>query len=120
VKYKSAQKPLKDLAHSKKSSQQHTLDSKRINTSEEQRIFDDLDFLSNNESIDQILKKCDSDNYNERARNFKLLSKSGEALLECDRQTLEQFVSVHVAHLKDPYSKVIKEVQDSLLTFIQF
>ncbi len=32
--------------------------------------------------------------------------------------TLDHFIDVHMKHIQDAYSKVIKEVQDSLRTFV--
>ena len=44
----------------------------------------------------------------------------GEHLNDCPRSTLKLFVDVHMKYIKDQYSKVIKEVQDSLRTFISY
>lgn len=55
----------------------------QLNSSDEQRIYEELDFLSQNESIDTLIVTAQSMKWHERVRSFEMIRRCEDQLHEC-------------------------------------
>ncbi|CDW80330.1 clip-associated protein [Stylonychia lemnae] len=96
------------------------LDQNQLNSSDEQKIFEELDFLNQNESIESLVVSAQSSNLNERVRSFQMIKNSEDQLQECSDQLLKKLFKIHLDYLQDKDERVMVAVQESLLTLVQY